>query len=205
MTPEQIAAARLLLGLDATLTDEEVEARAAPLLTGIQAGEEGAEPAPPADDPGTTDDESGETEDEPAVAEPAGVASRADAGTVRVDQTMLAQLRADAQAGREARAIQLRADRERIVDAAIQQGRFAPSRRQHYLRSLEVDPEGTTALIDSLAEGLVPVNQRAVQPSETATSAGYPAEWLPDVQIRNRNIQAQATQGVRPRVMNDAA
>lgn len=77
-------------------------------------------------------------------------------GTVLLDEATLAELRADAQAGREARDEQIKAERERLVQAAIDDGRIAPARRDHWLASLKEDP-GSASVLASLAPGTVPL------------------------------------------------
>jgi ATP-dependent protease ClpP protease subunit len=79
-------------------------------------------------------------------------------GAVVVDAAALAQLRADAELGRNAHARQEREDRESLVDAAIGDGRIAPSARADWLRSLENDPGGhARTTLASLPKGLIPV------------------------------------------------
>ncbi|NHN55781.1 peptidase [Calidifontibacter sp. DB0510] len=68
-------------------------------------------------------------------------AAQDDETTVRVDRDMFDQLRADAALGRKAHEAQLRAARERTVDAAVSEGRIAPARRDAWLARLEADPE----------------------------------------------------------------
>lgn len=79
------------------------------------------------------------------------------AGTQAVDSDVLAQLQADAAAGREALEAQKQAARVARVDAAIQAGKITPARREHWLNALTVDEEGAAEALDSLAPGLVPV------------------------------------------------
>lgn len=79
-------------------------------------------------------------------------------GVVAIDAAQLEELRADAQAGREARAEQLRARREQLVAAAINDGRIPPVRREHWLAQLDVDP-GAEQVLAALTPGLVPVGE----------------------------------------------
>lgn len=80
------------------------------------------------------------------------------AGVVAVEQAVLDGLRADAAAGRQAREEQVRAHREAVVTAAVQDGRIAPARRQHWLDALAADP-GAEDTLAGLTPGLVPVNE----------------------------------------------
>lgn len=95
--------------------------------------------------------------DPPAVDESAPAA--AGDGTVVLDQEAYAQLRTDAQAGAEARRLQIGADRDREVEAAIASGRIPPARREHWRRALDADQEGASASLASLEPGLVPVGK----------------------------------------------
>ncbi|NIB22871.1 Clp protease [Pseudoteredinibacter isoporae] len=78
-------------------------------------------------------------------------------GTVLMDADQVEQLRADARAGAEARAQQISDRRAGVVDAAIQDGRVAPARRDHWLAQLAADEEGATEVLDSLAPGTIPM------------------------------------------------
>lgn len=98
-------------------------------------------------------------------------------GVVTIDGTILDSLRADAEAGRQARTQQEREGRERIVDQAIQDGRIAPVRREAWLGRLAADPEEVNTL-NSLEKGLVPVAEIGNTADEPPTDeAGYPAHW----------------------------
>ncbi len=78
-------------------------------------------------------------------------------GTQVIDSEVLAQLQADAAAGREALEAQKQAGREARVVAAIKAGKITPARKEHWLNALTVDEEGAIAALDSLAPGLVPL------------------------------------------------
>lgn len=80
-------------------------------------------------------------------------------GTTLIDSDALAQLQADAQAGREARAEQVRTRREHIVDSALADGRIAPTNRDGWLAQLEANEESATTLIESLPKNSVPVTE----------------------------------------------
>lgn len=94
-----------------------------------------------------------------ALAERAEPASRFSPpeGTVLMDADQVEQLRADARAGAEARAQQISDRRAGVVDAAIQDGRVAPARRDHWLAQLAADEEGATEVLASLAPGTIPM------------------------------------------------
>jgi ATP-dependent protease ClpP protease subunit len=78
------------------------------------------------------------------------------AGLVAVEQGVLDQMRADAAQGREAREQQLQDRRTSLVNAAISDGRVAPSRFDHWLNALKAD-SGMEETLASLAPGLVPL------------------------------------------------
>ncbi|OYC97217.1 head maturation protease, ClpP-related [Microbacterium sp. Yaish 1] len=78
-------------------------------------------------------------------------------GVVAVEATQLEQMRADAQAGREARDAQLAAARAATVDAAVADGRISPARRDHWVAALAADP-GSAEILAGLEKGLIPVD-----------------------------------------------
>lgn len=77
-------------------------------------------------------------------------------GTVTVDQATLDELRANAELGRAAHEEQQRSRREQLVNAAVSDGRIAPSRVQDWLNVLAADP-GAEQTLASLAKGLIPL------------------------------------------------
>lgn len=78
-------------------------------------------------------------------------------GIVTIDATALATLQRNAQAGVEAREQQRIEARDRLVDEAITKGKFAASRRDHFVALYDADPDGTRATIANLAENAIPV------------------------------------------------
>ncbi|BDB62365.1 head maturation protease, ClpP-related [Rhodococcus sp. RDE2] len=80
-------------------------------------------------------------------------------GLVAVDRAQHEDYIAAANEGRAARAQQLREADEALVDGAIRAGKFGPGRREHWLNSLQRDREGATEAINSLAAGLVPLEE----------------------------------------------
>ncbi|MGN0126068.1 MAG: head maturation protease, ClpP-related [Rhodococcus sp. (in: high G+C Gram-positive bacteria)] len=109
--------------------------------------------------------------------EPTPPAPQIPEGAVVVDAAQLAELRAAAQAGLEARNRQQEDDRNRFLDSAIAAGKFPPARREHYAAMLQADPEGARQVIDALAPGLVPVAELGhSQPADmSADDAAYAA------------------------------
>ncbi|WP_455833737.1 head maturation protease, ClpP-related [Pseudarthrobacter siccitolerans] len=76
------------------------------------------------------------------------------AGTVTLDEEQYRALREDAAQGREARNQQLATERENLVDAAVNDGRIAPARRDHWVNALAADP-GMAETLAGLAPGLI--------------------------------------------------
>lgn len=86
-------------------------------------------------------------------------ASAPPAGTVLIEESQLNALREGAEAGRTALAEQARSSRESAVNTAIDEGRIAPARREHWLKALEADPAAVETL-NSLEKGLVPLEAK---------------------------------------------
>lgn len=90
-----------------------------------------------------------------AKAPPAPAAAVPD-GHVLMSKDALDELRIAATAGQEARAVQLRADRDETISAAIRAGKIAPARKDHWTNQWDKDAEGTKASLASL-EAVYPV------------------------------------------------
>jgi len=172
-------------------------------------GDDDSSRAPAAEQPGTSataehtpggpDNTAPAGPTDPAVAQPTSTpgadegagaveAPVAAGSTVTVDRTTWEETRRQAQQGATAFERQASEDRDRVLTAAIEQGRIPPSRRAHWAGLLERDPEGTRTLLTAeedkggLAKGLVPVQARGAEsPLENTTVEAYPAEWLPEV------------------------
>lgn len=100
------------------------------------------------------------------------------AGTVLVDQATHEQLLADAAAGRAARNHQLADRRERLVDAALADGRIPAARRDHWIAALAADPEGNEAALAALTPGLIPVQELGHAAAEAKSQADRDYEAL---------------------------
>ena len=79
-----------------------------------------------------------------------------------IDQGILDALRADAAAGREAKATLESDRRDAIVDKAIAEGRIAPASRASWRDMCDVDEEGTKKLLASLEPNTIPVAEIGV-------------------------------------------
>lgn len=77
-------------------------------------------------------------------------------GVVAISEAQLAQLKADAQQGIDARAAQIKAERESLVQAAVADGRIAPAEREAWLSKLETGT-GAETVLAALKPGLIPV------------------------------------------------
>jgi hypothetical protein len=71
-----------------------------------------------------------------------------------------------------------------VIAAAIQQGRFAPARREHYVRAWAADPEGTRTLLTAseedggLAPNTIPVQARGAQPQDDLSATTEGTGWF---------------------------
>lgn len=87
-------------------------------------------------------------------------------GMVLVDRETWDETRNGAQQGAAVAARLAEQDRDRIIQAAINDGKFPVSRRSHYEQAWQRDPDGTRTLLTAsveeggLATGLVPVRQQ---------------------------------------------
>ena len=102
-------------------------------------------------------------------------------GTVLIDSGILANLQSDAEAGRAARDEQNTARRDGIVNAAVTEGRIAPTSRDAWRASLDKDEEGTAALLASLAVNTIPVTEIGFSDGvRSAEDTLYASAWSDD-------------------------
>lgn len=80
----------------------------------------------------------------------------APAGTVLIDEGTLTELQASAALGRQAHERQVAAEREAAVQSAVDTGRIAASRADHWRQQLQADP-GAAEVLSSLPENTVPM------------------------------------------------
>lgn len=116
-----------------------------------------------------------------------------DDGIVRLDRSAYDTLVAGAQAGTAALARFETTEDEAFLQDALKQGKFPPARLAHWQAAMKADREGTRQVIDSLAAGLVPVEEQGTQPNTFADTGGeaYPAQWFPQVQARKAALAAR--------------
>lgn len=113
-------------------------------------------------------------------AAPAPAPAPADNGTVMVDAAQLAALQTAAALGTQAYQRQQTEDRQRLVDAAVQDGRIPPARRDHWLAALQADPGAATTLA-KLAPGLVPVAESGHGANPAGDGVTEDLGWFPNM------------------------
>lgn len=128
------------LGLDAEATDEDI-------LTAVEEAVEDDEE----NESDGGDGGDGGSGDAPAAKLPKGVQA--------IDSTVLAQLQADARAGREAAEEQAKQRREAAVKQALADGKISAASSKKWLARMEKDEVGTAELLGTLAKNAVPVEE----------------------------------------------
>jgi hypothetical protein len=148
-----------------------------------------------ADDAAITAALTTEPPQDPPAADPSPAPSIPE-GMTLVDETTLTTLRNGAQQAEAIAARLAREDRDKIINAAIREGKFAPSRKEAYEKLWAADEEGARTTIASLAPGLVPVGRHEVggsgdgdtQPeSVEAEHAAFMASHFPNETARLAN------------------
>ncbi|SIC75691.1 head maturation protease, ClpP-related [Mycobacteroides abscessus] len=113
------------------------------------------------------------------------VAAAAKAGLVLMDPARVAKLESDAAAGALARQTQVAEAHAKVVDSAVAKGKITAPRRDHFLALMKADPEGTTALLDSIpAETAVPLTEVG-HGTEAQASASAEDEIRNDPRFKN--------------------
>ncbi|MCA4748573.1 ATP-dependent Clp protease proteolytic subunit [Mycobacteroides abscessus] len=169
-------AKRLGLGPDAT--DEEVLAALDKLASTEQEDTD-------EDTTTTAEDDSAEVGAGTAVDGKELVAAAAKAGLVLMDPARVAKLESDAAAGALARQTQVAEAHAKVVDSAVAKGKITAPRRDHFLALMQADPEGTTALLDSIpAETAVPLTEVG-HGTEAQASASAEDEIRNDPRFKN--------------------
>jgi hypothetical protein len=117
-----------------------------------------------------------------------------DDDTVRLDRAAYDALVSGAESGSRVEARLNEQEDNAFLDAALKAGKFPPARLSHWQTAMKADREGTRQVIDSLAAGMVPVEELGTQPNNFADTGGeaYPAQWLPQVQARKAALAARA-------------
>lgn len=111
---------------------------------------------------------------------------------VIVDVTEFRRLRQRDRVAGEVEEATRRRDRDELIEEAIADGKFSPSRRDHYKARYDSDLEGTVKLIGRLTKNTVPLEARGVDvPTDEADDTAYPQEWLPEVAARAARPQGR--------------
>lgn len=110
-------------------------------------------------EPEGTDEETTDPEAE-EVTEPELVTASADSPTIQVDKGVWEETQRQAQEGAAARAEQLTEERERVLDSAVKAGKIAPASKDAWRDKLKATPEATSAELEALPTGLVPVDEK---------------------------------------------
>jgi hypothetical protein len=190
MTDEQRRAFARALGLPEDTTEDRLHEVAAERAAATPA--DPPTPAPPETPPATPQ---GDPPQEPRTDPPAPAddPQRPDQpqqaipeGMRLVDEAALAEIRQQAAEGAAVAARMARQDRDTIIRAAIADGKFSPSRREHFERLWERDPDGTRHVLTAKAEdgglerGMVPITAEigASGDGEGATPADAGTGWF---------------------------
>jgi hypothetical protein len=108
-----------------------------------------------------------------------------DGDVVIVDVTEFRRLRQRDRVAAEVEEATRRRDRDELVEEAIADGKFSPSRRQHYKDRYDSDPDGTRTLIARLTRNTVPLEARGADvPTDEVDQDTYPTDWAPEVAAR---------------------
>jgi hypothetical protein len=81
------------------------------------------------------------------------------------------------------------------VEAAVDDGRIPPARREHWRKALTADYEGSKAVLDKLEKGLVPLRERGASGGETegveaGAAIGLPESWFPEIAVIRQTAAA---------------
>jgi hypothetical protein len=112
---------------------------------------------------------------------------KADEGdVVIVDVTEFKRLRQRDRVAAEVERVTRIRDRDELIEEAIADGKFSPSRREHYRARYDSDPEGTNVLIARLTRNTVPLEARGADvPTDEVDQTLYPNDWVPEVAARS--------------------
>lgn len=173
------------LGLSADTPDEDVIKAAAEAVPADGSGDGDGSDETAGDEAGTETDDGEGDESKPDEEEEEDAKPDSQASTIQVDRETFAALQRNAQAGATAREQQINAERDRILTAAVKDGRIPPSRKEHYRKMFASDPDGTKTLLTAeveaggLAKNAIPVSEDGEVPATDAQAAAtYDESWL---------------------------
>lgn len=176
------------VGLSEDATEEQITAK----LRSIRAEAEAAGAAesldkPEDDEPATETTPTTETPPATETTPPAPVPPPVEAGTVTVDRAAFEQMQRDGALARQHEGERVSARQGEKVLAALKAGKFPSARRDHYAKLMAADEEGTTALLDSLQPGLIPMEEIGNlgkgdgEGAAPDMAAGLPDDWFPEI------------------------
>lgn len=179
---EQLALVRTRLGLaaDAEVTVEQVMAALATPAPAPAPTPAGGQPAGgPADNGQGTG---------PGVLDGSQLAAAAQAaGAILIDAGTWESMQQGVQQGVQANARMLRSERDTAMATAVREGRIPASRTQHWAALWDKDPEGTKAVLATVAKNSVPVadigTPGTVSPDEAEEFADFDAIYPPHMRV----------------------
>lgn len=194
----QLLAAKL--GLPPESTEEQIDAH----LAELKASTESPTPEPEEEEAGGEAEEEAGGDSEDEAEEEGGdetvAGKRKKEGVVQVDAETWEETRKGAQLAAKMYQDGIEAENTRTVVDAIKAGKFPPSRKEHYLKLMKADRDGTIEMIGGLQAGLIPVDERgsasgseelkAGQENSGNGEIGLPDNWFPEVGA----IKARAAQ-----------
>ena len=103
-------------------------------------------------------------------------------GVIAVDQEAWDGLNRRVQAGEQARAAQLRGERDGVIAAAIGAGKFSVAQRDRWVRAWDANPDTTRDVLASLQPNVVPVGDLGIpgDPDDGSMSDEYSALFPPE-------------------------
>lgn len=142
-------------------------------------------------------------------AQPIAASAALPDGVVAVDREEWERVQAGAQAGLDLQTRQAREDRDRVIAAAIREGRFAPARREHYEAMWASDAEGARTLLSAaadaggLAPNTVPVEALGREPQD-GDEGGSEQEHEHFMATHFKGAAAPRRRGVQHRIEQEA-
>jgi len=204
----QLLAAKL--GLPADSTEEQIDAHLAKLKASTETPTpptpETPPPTPPSQPtpetpPSVTDDPEGDKGDGEGDKGNGENVEAKQQGVVQVDAATWDEIRSNAALAAKMHQDNIKAENDRTITDAIKAGKFPPSRKDHYMKLMAADREGTIAMINGLEVGTIPVNERGssggseelkagMENGNVANGEGLPDNWFPEVgMIKARALQ----------------
>lgn len=189
------------LGLEPGASEEDINAAILQLNAqqdeGGTDGNEDSQPETPSDDPAaqpaTAPEEEAPEGTESEGTTPESSTAQIPEGMTLIDEATLSELRQGVAAARQLQDRESERERNAFLDQAVRAGKFPRSRRGHYEKLWAADADGTRQLIDSLAEGVVPVDETGSPGGEAdpAVQAAYPDSWKKSVAAAQRGVSSR--------------